>query len=82
MCLFPFMMGGTNQVTENAPEIAKKHQCNLYILGGVHLAMMITLMISFQGLFGLGEIFNVLILMCGTYSMNFCLMILYIIIML
>jgi len=83
MCLFPFMMGGgPSNANEFAPPLAKDQQCKLYILGAVHLVMMITLMIAFHGLLGLGELFNCIILMCGAYSMNFCCMIFYIIIML
>jgi len=75
------MMGGPSRTAEFAPPLAKKHQCNLFILGGVHLVMMIALMVSFHGAVGFGELINCMFLMCGAYSMNFCLMILYIIIM-
>ncbi len=81
MCLLPFMMGGgPNRAQVAAPPEAKKMQNYLYILAGIHLVMMITLM-SALGVAGLNELFNVMFLMCGAYSMNFCIMIFYIIIM-
>ena len=55
-------------------------QNNLYLLGAAHLVMMIIL-ISSLGNPGLNELFNLLFLMCGAYSMNYCFMIFYIVIM-
>ena len=80
MCLFPMMMGGPNREGIAPPPAAKKMQSYLYLLGAAHLVMMITLM-SAMGVFGLNELFNLMILICGAYSMNFCIMIFYIIIM-
>lgn len=81
MCLLPFMMGGgPNRAQVAAPPAAKKMQSYLYILAGVHMVMMISLM-SALGIAGINELFNMMILMCGAYSMNFCIMIFYIIIM-
>ena len=81
MCLFPFMMGGRpNPENIAPPPAAKKMQNELYILGAVHSVMMIILMSSL-GIPGLNELFNVMFLMCGTYSMNYCFMIFYIVIM-
>ena len=81
MCLFPFMMGGgPNRNAIAPPPEAKKMQNHLYLLAGAHLVMMITLM-SALGIQGLNELFNIMFLMCGAYSMNFCFMIFYIVIM-
>jgi|688.fasta_scaffold1044263_1 hypothetical protein len=81
MCLFPMMMGGgPNQAQAVAPPEAKTWQNYLYILAALHMIMMITLCVAL-GIGGINELFNMMILMCGAYSMNFCIMIFYIIIM-
>jgi len=45
-----------------------------------HFAIAITLTVAMPGV-GIGEIFTAMILMCIAYSMNFCMVILYMIIM-
>jgi hypothetical protein len=75
------MMGqGPNRENIAPPPAAKKMQNNLYLLGAAHFVMMIIL-ISSLGNPGLNELFNLLFLMCGAYSMNYCFMIFYIVIM-
>jgi hypothetical protein len=84
MCLFPMMFGrggGASQQNDLAPPEAKKHQCNLYILVIAHFVMAILLCIAGGGL-GIMEIFTALILLCTAYSMNFCMVIFYIVFML
>lgn len=79
MCLFPGMMGDS-QSSSLAPAEVKKHQCNLYILSIVHIALAITLSIAIPPL-GIGEIFTAFILMCTAYAMNFCMVIFYMLFM-
>ena len=74
------MMSGQSQANASAPPEAKKHQCNLYILAIMHFSMAILLCIAIPPL-GISEIFTALILMCTAYSMNFCLVIFYLIFM-
>ena len=79
MCL-PFMMGGGGSPAQFAPPDCKKQQNNLYILSVAHFIMAIMICIAIPPL-GIGEIFTALILMCTAYAMNFCMVILYILLM-
>ena len=63
------------------PPDCKKQQTNLYILSVVHFVMAIKLCIAIPTL-GIGEIFTALILMCTAYAMNFCMVILCMLLML
>ena len=81
MCLFPGMFSGQSQQNSIAPPDAKQSQCNLYILAIAHFVMAILLCIAVPPL-GISEIFMALILLCTAYSMNFCMVIMYIILML
>lgn len=81
MCLFPGMFtGGNNDPNRHIPPLAKKHQCNLYILTLVHLTLAIMMTVAYPGS-GIPEIFVAMILACVAYSMNFCLVIFYMIFM-
>ena len=80
MCLFPGMLSGQSQANSTAPPEAKQHQCHLYILAIAHFVLAIMLCIALPGV-GIGEIFTAMILMCTAYSMNFCLVIFYMIMM-
>lgn len=79
MCLFPGMMQGPDPAMAT-PE-AKQHQCHLYVLAILHFSMAVMLCIALPPL-GISEIFTALILMCTAYSMNFCMLIFYMIMML
>lgn len=81
MCLFPGMLGGGGQQQQMAPPEAKKSQMNLYILAIAHFCLAITLSIALPPV-GIGEVFFALILLCIAYSMNFCMVIFYLIFML
>jgi len=73
--------GGGASPSQFAPPDCKKQQSNLYILSVVHFVLAITLCIAIPPL-GIGEIFTALILMCTAYAMNFCMVILYMLLML
>jgi hypothetical protein len=73
------MMGGGSP-SDNAPPDCKKQQTNLYILSVAHFIMAILICIAIPPL-GIGEIFTALILMCTAYAMNFCMVILYMLLM-
>ncbi|TNV77076.1 hypothetical protein FGO68_gene14205 [Halteria grandinella] len=77
------MLGGGDGASPSqfAPADCKKQQSNLYILSVVHFVLAITLCIAIPPL-GIGEIFTALILMCTAYAMNFCMVILYMLLML
>lgn len=71
---------GPRQEGLDTPPECKQQQCNLYILALAHFGMAIALTIALPGI-GVGEIITAMILMCIAYSMNFCMVILYMIIM-
>lgn len=62
------------------PAEVKQQRSNLYILAIAHFAVAVTLTVALPGV-GVGEIFIAMFLMCFAYSMNFCLIMFYMIIM-
>lgn len=74
------MLGGGAQ-QQLAPPEAKKSQMNLYILAIAHFCLAITLSIALPPV-GISEVFFALILLCVAYSMNFCMVIFYLVFML
>ena len=78
MCLFPGMGGMNMQPVVPPTEAGLKHKQRLYILIIVHLILAITYMfVSITG--GLFELITVLILWCATSQMQFCQLIIYMI---
>jgi hypothetical protein len=65
----------------NATPAAKTHQCHLYILVLFHFVMGILLTVANPPA-GIMELIIPLILLCTAYSMNFCTLIFYMILML
>jgi hypothetical protein len=77
MCLFPGMMQSPAEIATPA---AKKYQCLLYILVILHFALSIMYCI-FDAASGIMEMIVAMILICTAYSMNFCMLIFYMIMM-
>eukprot|EP00347_Sterkiella_histriomuscorum_P009890 403339482 len=77
MCLFPGMI---ENPSSRATPAAKSQQCRLYILVLLHFVLGIMLTVASPQL-GFMEIIIPFILMCTAFSMNFCTLIFYIILM-
>ncbi|CDW74675.1 UNKNOWN [Stylonychia lemnae] len=75
MCLLPGMMDNPSQYATPA---AKDHQCRLYILVLFHFALGIMLTVASPQI-GFMDIIIPFILLCTAYSMNFCTLMFYII---
>jgi hypothetical protein len=77
--MFMPMQGPRREGLDTPPE-CKQQQCNLYILALAHFGTAVALTVALPGV-GFGEIFFAMILMCIAYSMNFCMVIFYMIMM-
>lgn len=78
MCLFPGMIENPSAYATPA---AKRHQCHLYILVLFHFVLGIMLTVANPPA-GIMELIIPLLLLCTAYSMNFCTLIFYMILML
>eukprot|EP00347_Sterkiella_histriomuscorum_P011788 403371096 len=80
MCLFPMGGGGFNMQPMVPPsQKGLVHKQRLYIVMAVHLVLSILYMF-FNMMGGLFELFSVAILYCGTAQMNYCQLIIYMVI--